>query len=85
MRAPTVDFASSAARFQMSLISTGAFPEERLSQLTSQLRFCRRACGVPDQQLWQSHFVAVMSKLYVAGARQLDLDISAAAEPVGLE
>ncbi|KAL0031785.1 hypothetical protein WJX79_007401 [Trebouxia sp. C0005] len=27
----------------------------------------RRACGAPDQQLWQNHSVAVISKLYVAG------------------
>ena len=85
MRAPTVHFASSAARFQMLLSTTGTFLAERLFQLTSQLHFCRRACGAPHQQLWQNHSVAVMSKPYVAGAGQLELDIRAAAESVGLE
>lgn len=85
MRASTVHFASSAASFQ-KLLSTGVtFLAERLFQLTSELHFCRRACGVSDQQLWQKHSVAVMSKLYVAGARQLDLDMRAAAESVRLE
>lgn len=85
MWAPTSHFASSKARFQILLSTAGTFLAERLSQLTSQLYFCRRACGAPDQQLWQNHSVAVISKLYVAGARQLDLDIKAAGESVGLE
>ncbi len=79
MRASTVHFANVA---EHDWYISGRAP---FSAFTSQLHFCRRACGVPDQQLWQNHSVAVMSKVYVAGARQLDLDIRAAAESVGLK